>query len=69
MRAPTQRALPERGCWHDHAMRQARAFISYTRDGAEHRRRILKLAERLRAEEIDARIDHSLSPALVTIGR
>jgi hypothetical protein len=38
-------------------VRQPRVFISYTHDGAEHSRRILRLAERLRGDGHDARID------------
>jgi hypothetical protein len=38
-------------------MRAARVFISYTHDGDDHRRRILRLAEQLRAASHDVRID------------
>jgi formylglycine-generating enzyme required for sulfatase activity len=36
---------------------RARVFISYSHDSAEHRKRVLSLAERLRADGVDAQID------------
>uniref|UniRef100_Q01P11 SEFIR domain protein n=1 Tax=Solibacter usitatus (strain Ellin6076) TaxID=234267 RepID=Q01P11_SOLUE len=40
-----------------------RIFISYSHDSEEHRRRVLALADRLRADGIDATIDQYLEPA------
>jgi len=34
-----------------------RVFINYSHDSAEHRKRVLSLAERLRADGVDAQID------------
>ena len=40
-----------------------KVFISYSHDSEEHRQRVLALADRLRADGIDATIDQYLEPA------
>ncbi len=35
-----------------------KVFISYTHDSSEHMDRVLTLADRLRAEGVDCRLDH-----------
>ena len=44
-------------------MPATRVFLSYSHDSPEHRRRVLALAERLRADGIDAMVDQYLEPA------
>lgn len=42
-------------------VRSMRVFISYTHDGDDHRKRILRLADRLRADGVEARLDRFVS--------
>jgi hypothetical protein len=43
-------------------MAAVRVFLSYSHDSPDHRRRVLALAERLRADGIDAMVDQYLEP-------